>query len=150
MNKTPEDTEQVSTEPQRIALEAMSRELLQKLNMMVAEQEARSREFAAQQHSLSPTPIQPTPQATHRSQPVTPASHYRQHSPVVRPVAPPPPAHTTEPELPPPPPQYFPPIPSASKPTIIRNNKKEEEGIGATTIIIFIVVLIIILSKGCS
>lgn len=152
MKKTASDTEQVTTEPQRIALEAMSRDLVQKLNVMVAEQEARAREFAAQQHSLSATPAQPTPQVTRRPQQVTPTPHHRQHTPVVRPVVPQTPVYTPEPEpeLPPPPPQYFPPIPNTPKPTIIRKKKKEEEGVGATAVIVFIVVLVLILTKGCS
>ena len=53
---------QVTTEPQRKALESMSEALVHKLNMMVAEQEARAREFANQQHSLSSLPTQHQPQ----------------------------------------------------------------------------------------
>lgn len=50
------DLERVSTEPQRRALDAMSEDLVRKLNAMVAEQEARARDFAAHQHSLSSLP----------------------------------------------------------------------------------------------
>lgn len=51
----------VTTEPQRQALDAMSQELVNKLNVMVAEQEQRAREFAARQHSLSSLPQQTLP-----------------------------------------------------------------------------------------
>ena len=53
--------ERVTTEPQRQALDAMSQELVNKLNIMVAEQEQRAREFAARQHSLSSLPQQTLP-----------------------------------------------------------------------------------------
>lgn len=46
------------TEPQRKALEEMSQALLDKLGVMVAEQEARAREFALGTHSLSALPQQ--------------------------------------------------------------------------------------------
>ena len=54
--------DEVSTEPQRQALEAMSRDLVNKLNAMVAEQEQRAQEFARQQHSLSSLPTQTLPE----------------------------------------------------------------------------------------
>ena len=53
---------QVSTEPQRIALERMSAELVHKLNVMIAEQEERARIFAEQHHSQSPLPQSPAPE----------------------------------------------------------------------------------------
>lgn len=51
----------VSTEPQRLALEAMSEQLLERLDAMVAEQEKRAAEFAQRTPSLSPLPevVQP-------------------------------------------------------------------------------------------
>lgn len=52
----------MSTEPQRQALEAMSQDLVAKLNAMVAEQEQRAHEFALQQHSLSSLPTQTLPE----------------------------------------------------------------------------------------
>lgn len=48
---------------QREALEEMSQALLDKLNAMVVEQEARAQEFAARSHSLSSLPQQPSPQS---------------------------------------------------------------------------------------
>ncbi len=46
----------VSTEPQRQALDEMSRQLVERLNDMVREQRARVERFAATQHSLSSLP----------------------------------------------------------------------------------------------
>ncbi len=48
----------VSTEPQRQALDEMSRQLMERLNIMVEEQHERARAFAATQHSLSHLPGQ--------------------------------------------------------------------------------------------
>ena len=49
----------VSTEAQRLALEAMSAQLVHKLNAMIAEQEARTRAFAEQHHTRIELPQQP-------------------------------------------------------------------------------------------
>lgn len=56
MNQQPpsHSDESVTTEPQRIALERMSAELIHNLNVMIAEQEERARLFAEQHHSTSP------------------------------------------------------------------------------------------------
>lgn len=51
--------EDVTTEPQRRALEEMSQALTDKLHAMVAEQEQRIRDFAAQHQSQSPLPWMP-------------------------------------------------------------------------------------------
>lgn len=56
--ETEPQQQEVSTEPQRIALELMSAELVHKLNLMIAEQEERVRIFAEQHHSQSPFPEQ--------------------------------------------------------------------------------------------
>ena len=75
-----DDQEKVSTEPQRLALEEMSRDLVDKLNKMVAEQEERAAQFAAQQHSLSAKPSVPTSisQPTYRySTPPPPPTYTR-------------------------------------------------------------------------
>lgn len=53
--------QQVSTEAQRLTLEAMSAQLVHKLHTMIAEQEARAREFAAQHHTTISIPRQDTP-----------------------------------------------------------------------------------------
>ncbi len=83
---TPEDCheyhdERVSTEPQRRALDAMSEDLVRKLHAMVAEQEARARDFAAHQHTLSSLPqlqhpfqqpaVPPTPQIPPHASPAS-------------------------------------------------------------------------------
>lgn len=139
MNQHQTESDFVTTEPQRKALEAMSRDLVDKLNIMVAEQEARAREFAAHQHSLSALPTQQPLHTTVKPQ-VAPTS-YRHEQPV---------APQYKPAATPPPPQYFPPIPQAPQPTVIRKKKKEEEGVGSTAIIIFLVIVFIIISRGCS
>ena len=65
MPDTPEIPE-VSTEAQRQALDAMSEELVQKLNRMIEEQDARVKEFAVQNPSLSSLPATPDPIALPR------------------------------------------------------------------------------------
>lgn len=52
---------EVSTEAQRQALDAMSEELVQKLNRMIEEQDARVKAFAVQNPSLSSLPVTPDP-----------------------------------------------------------------------------------------
>lgn len=60
MAPLPEQNEnpQVTTEPQRQALDEMSHDLLRKLNAMVEEQNERARQFANTEHSLSSTPME--------------------------------------------------------------------------------------------
>lgn len=56
---TPRPTQQaneVTTEPQRRALEEMSRKLSRRLEGMINEQNKRARDFIEQRHSLSPLP----------------------------------------------------------------------------------------------
>lgn len=71
-----QNPQEVSTESQRLALEAMSANLVHKLNAMISEQEARAHAFAAQHHSTLPTPqplnlpvTQPQPAAAPTPQP---------------------------------------------------------------------------------
>lgn len=52
---------EVTTEPQRQALDEMSRRLVQRLNDMINEQNERAQAFARQQHSLSSLPGMRTP-----------------------------------------------------------------------------------------
>ena len=68
MPDTPEIPEvpEVSTEAQRQALDTMSEELVQKLNRMIEEQDARVKEFAVQNPSLSSLPATPEPIALPR------------------------------------------------------------------------------------
>ncbi len=69
--------QQVSTEAQRLTLEAMSAQLVHKLHTMIAEQEARAREFAAQHHTTLPLPRQdapiPPPQINPQAPDIVPA-----------------------------------------------------------------------------
>ncbi|MBR5879913.1 MAG: hypothetical protein IKY91_10170 [Akkermansia sp.] len=59
------DTEHhVSTEAQRLALEAMSAQLVHKLNAMISEQEERVRVFSEQHHSTLPVPQVPKPEVS--------------------------------------------------------------------------------------
>lgn len=83
MNECPN---QASTDSQRLALEAMSAQLVHKLNAMIREQEERARLFAEQHHATlpphqqpfepisQPEPPAPTmqPQNTARAYPVPP------------------------------------------------------------------------------
>lgn len=64
-----QNEQSVSTEAQRQALEAMSQELICKLNIMIQEQEARARAFAAAHHTQI---LPPTPQESPDSQQAVP------------------------------------------------------------------------------
>ncbi len=85
---------EVTTEPQKQALEAMSNELVQKLNAMVAEQERRAHDFAAQQHSLSSLPTYTMPEVTAPQLPEVPVpaepqpTSYRPEAPTPQPQQP--------------------------------------------------------------
>ncbi len=137
LHTTPD--ERVTTEPQRKALDAMSDDLVRKLNAMVAEQEARARDFAAHQHSLSSLPqlpqIQALEQPAHTPAPPTitngPAPDLTRHQ---TPKTSSPPPYTPEWE----------PLP----PTTPAQNETKETGIGAGTIVFIIFVLLIIL-RNC-
>lgn len=158
MKREAPPTEHVTTEPQRLALEAMSQDLVKKLNCMVAEQETRAREFAAHQHSLSSLPVQTPSVATAPTRHKPKQKHYHKQTP------PPPPAYTpptyTQTNQTPEPiytDTYLPPVPSAAPaprkkaPTVIGGRKKkEEEGIGVGTIITVIFIVFILMSRGCS
>ena len=167
--------DEVTTEPQRLALEAMSQDLVLKLNAMVAEQERRAQEFAAQQHSLSslpsfsvpeikpPTLPQPTVTAT---APLPKATHgvkarMQQQAPAPQPT------YQPEAELPPVPQPRTrqqtrtawdapgKPNQDAGKqykmPTIIRDTpaEKQESSVGAGTIATIIFVLFILIMRSC-
>ena len=154
MKSQQQDNQHVSTEPQRRALEAMSADLVRKLNLMVAEQEARARDFAAHQHSLSSLPIQTQPQVQRFEQPKQNKRKYAQHTPPP-PVAPSP-AYTQQPLHTPDYSDYLPPVPKSTspqykQPTIIKGKKKkEDEGISATSIIVILLIVFFIMSKSCS
>ena len=143
---------QVTTEPQRRALEDMSADLVRKLNQMVAEQEARARDFAAHQHSLSALPTQVPPQV----KPFEPQQKKRKYAQnVPQPPVVSQPAYTPEPTYTPDYTDYLPPVPKSTParhktPTVIKGKKKDEEGIGSTAVIIILIVLFLLISKSCS
>lgn len=64
----------VTTEPQHRVLNEMSRQLVQKLDAMIAEQDERVRAFTEKQHSLSALP--------HTQSPLPQPAHETTHSPV--------------------------------------------------------------------
>lgn len=147
--------EQVTTEPQRLALEAMSKELVDKLHAMVEEQQQRARVFAEQQHSLSSLPSTHTPAVpsapVHAAPPVVEAYDYHQQEyeysnlPPLPPIPPAPRAAYTPKPTPPP-------VSKPRKPAkVVREQQDETEGnIGAGTIIFILAVVFIIFSRGCS
>lgn len=61
MSTDPSSPDEVNTEAQRQALDAMSADLLRKFNTMVKEQEQRAQEFSVLQHSVSHLPQTPSP-----------------------------------------------------------------------------------------
>lgn len=170
--------DEVSTEPQRLALEAMSRDLVEKLNAMVAEQEQRARDFAAHQHSLSSLPAQMTPELTRIEMPEAPSiPEIQPETPTAtrgvkarmgaQQVPPQQQAQKASPSA-----AKLPPVPAQKPqtqqtewhpysqternnspykmPTIIREPKDKKEGtIGAGTISVIIFIILIILMHGC-
>ena len=168
--------DEVSTEPQRLALEAMSRDLVNKLNAMVAEQEQRAQEFARQQHSLSSLPTQTLPEISIPTLPeVNPTAVAQPTQPQVQgvygrmssPQAPvyPTPTITNGPSLPQVPravqqPRYTQHSSQQKSrnvgkdyrmPTVIRDTEadKKEGGLSAGTVFTIIIVLFILLIHGC-
>ncbi len=167
MDETPDQQPpEVSTEPQRQALDEMSHQLVERLNDMVREQHERARRFAATQHSLSPLPGIPGAELTpeiQASQHKTPQAPQPQTA-KPRQAAPPPPKKKQSP---------LPPLPftrqeeaqeeqreplwqhprqehnSASFPTPIEKKKGEENGCGTGTIITLIIIVLIII-RACS
>ena len=157
---------EVTTEPQRRALEAMSQELVEKLNIMVAEQEKRAREFTALQHSLSALPTAPQiPQL--QPQETKPAPQSRPKLPPLPRKEPTPQPNSGRPSdssfTQPSPRKELPSIPKYSpydytgephaprrKPTVIKSDdNKQEEGIGIGTIITIVIIFFIVVAKGC-
>ncbi len=127
----------VSTEAQRLALEAMSAQLVHKLNSMIAEQEARTRAFAEQHHTLIGLPQIQTPVTT-------------QENAGPRPKLPPAPRRTeatcsaTEAPGPPPAP---PPLRTGPKKQTAKPEEESNIGLG---MVIFSLIGIVILLRSCS
>ena len=147
--------EQVTTEPQRLALEAMSNELVEKLHAMVEEQQQRAREFAAHQHSLSSLPSTHTPTVSHP--PVPPAPYVPEeyeYSPQEEEYInlPPIPTRSTAPRARYTEPSVPHPAPKPRKTSKVKREPQEdtEGNIGAGTIIFILAVVFFIFSKGCS
>lgn len=159
MPDVPEITEvpEVSTEAQRQALDTMSEELVQKLNRMIEEQDARVKEFAVQNPSLSSLPVTPDPI-------VLPHPAMQPQQPSV-----PKPAATAAEQLPeeyqrpqakerrvemPEKPRQTPPVPELKRPKPKRQrqvapNQEEKQSSGIGSWIFFIVVVLIIL-RACT
>lgn len=151
-NHDAQGDERVSTEPQRKALDAMSEELVRKLHAMVAEQEARARDFAEHQHSLSSLPQLlpstsqqpqvPSPHPTPRTYAGKGLSHHR---PIT--FGPQPNTQSPNHETPPPPTQ----LPQSPAPNTYKQRDQQppkEGGIGAGTIF-FIILVIIVILRNC-
>lgn len=115
------ETPQVSTEPQRLALDAMSRELVEKLNRMVEEQNQRVEAFTQLEHSLARTPMQFTLPAQPPA-PTEPAAAPQQPA-----AAQPPQPQTSLPPTPPTP-------PVSPKPPVSRRSPKSESSSQARTL----------------
>lgn len=159
MPDVPEITEvpEVSTEAQRQALDTMSEELVQKLNRMIEEQDARVKEFAVQNPSLSSLPVTPDPI-------VLPHPAMQPQQPSV-----PKPAAIAAEQLPeeyqrpqakerrvgmPEKPRQTPPVPDLNRPKPKRQrqvapNQEEKQSSGIGSWIFFIVVVLIIL-RSCT
>lgn len=165
--------DEVTTEPQRLALEAMSNDLVRKLNAMVAEQEQRAREFAAQQHSLSSLPTLSVPEVAEPVISEIPVAAPQQTGIKAR-IAPQYRSEERVKTAPPPPTRKLPEVPKAATnqeffrynetrqvnttsareykmPTIIRDTgaEKKEGTIGAGTIATIIFILFILIMQGC-
>ncbi len=151
----------VSTEPQRQALDAMSQQLVERLNTMVREQHERARRFAATQHSLFPLPQLPELEAEN-SLPSAPQAEpeftFTVPEPAPLPQAKkrlfaPIPPRPTEPRQP----QDFSakPLWEAAKqnwpikPKAAESSKKQEEGCGTISTVVCIII-IIMLMRACS
>ncbi len=139
----PQEEQRVSTEAQRLALEAMSAQLVHKLNAMIRAQEERSRQFAEQHHATLPNPQQAFTTIPEQAQPrpePRPQAVSRAYTP-----APPPPPATKAPvnsqhEHPQPRPVVRPPR---------KTEQPEESNIGMG-MVIFALVGIMILIRSCT
>lgn len=128
-------TTAVTTEPQLQALNAMSRDLTDKLNAMIAEQEARVLQFTSVQHSASIAPAAPA--HGQESSPTSPSTT----SQVI-----PPPLITHSPASTPPPSTtgHHP-----RRRAIIPEQENKSEGLSGTSVAVIIIAIIVLL-KACS
>lgn len=136
MDNKPEEQE-VSTEAQRQALDAMSADLVSKLNRMIEEQNARVQEFATQYPQAAATESEPVTYHAPRPEPPRPT-----HSVT------PPPAVKPSPEAPPPArPQRH--VPAAKTKSTPPDAGKGENSIGCGKLV-FIIAVIVILLRCCN
>ncbi|MCQ2365476.1 MAG: hypothetical protein MJ051_08010 [Akkermansia sp.] len=151
MPPEPSVEQDVSTEAQRQALDAMSADLISKLNSMIEEQNARVQTFATQypqqaeqmqeqmQQQTAPTPAPaPAPQPE-APQPETVA--YRQTPRLQKSVTPPP---VAKPRTETPPPVRMQHAPAKPK-TVAPAKGKDESSIGCGKLIVIIAVIVILL-----
>lgn len=134
----------VNTDAQRQALDRMSAELLDKLNTMIAEQEARVQEFSLQQNSLSPLPrTEPRPDVKPAGQPSPTIPEPKWEQPA-HPVPPRPRSVTPPPTKPKRNQQRTnqtpPPVPRQAAPPA-KAGDKQESSIGCGTIAIALIVI---------
>lgn len=156
-NNTPTEThdEAPLLAKQRRSLDQMSAQLTHNLNLMIAEQEARVRNFAAQHPTAKVEPNAGTQPAaweqpkdlkiTYNGQVIEPQQ--KQNAAPKKQTPPPPqqrrqqPPQQSSPAAPPPTPQRFP--KGAVKP------KKKEEGIGTVPMLVIVAVIFLLL-RACS
>lgn len=155
------EAENADTESQRIALEEMSQQLLERLNAMVAEQEKRAAEFAARTHSLSALPeVVPPPQVPVVPELVAPPATALPPVPPLqaerRVAAPPsaarsvPPPPAAKPKAEPAPQQQWTPAPKKSLPGAPRGQQQGEQssiGFGWVAFVMFVIYFLI---RACS
>lgn len=144
MDNTPNEQE-VSTETQRQALDAMSGELLDKLNRMIEEQNARVQDFATQY----PQAAAPAPEpVTYRApQPEPPAAQPAAQPRPTHSVTPPPAATPRAATPPPVRPQQH--TPAAKAKPAASATDKGENSIGCGKLV-FIIAIIVILLRCCN
>ena len=142
-----QNPQEVSTESQRLALEAMSANLVHKLNAMISEQEARARDFAEQHHSTLPIPQQ-TFTAIPQAPPQPPTTLQPQpEAPLTRTYVEPPPLHTARKEPTEALRERLQPRPAVRKP---KKAEESEEGNIGMGMVIFALVGIIMLFRSCT
>lgn len=140
------------TGQQRRALEEMSQSLLQSLDAMVAEQEARAAEFAQRTHSLSPLPKSPAPVAEMEPQPLQVERPRCVQAPPAKKVPPPPMRAAQAPSASPAPEKraYAEPV-KWQEPRSLRPVKQEEENSRFVTgVIVFILATLSFIIRACS
>lgn len=150
MNNGNSPAPEVSTENQRRELDIMSAQLLDKLNTMIAEQEARVQEFARQYPNapvpsasdISTTPEPRAPRQPRETEFRPPTQRPMRSVTPPRPAAMKRPATETQPILP----KSAPPLPAAPAAPA---KGKEENSIGCGPLIV-IICIIIILMRCCS